>query len=102
MFNTWTSKGKYPREKECIAKDYFDEKKYYMGEEVRNEEKFCSLERKNLEQDVKILSESFDAIKKVDDLTISKHCQIHTMLEGSTLKLNYMMMIITHQKMVPF
>lgn len=77
VFNTWVSKGKYPREKECIAKDYFDEKKYYMGEEVSKEEKFCSLERLNLEQDVKILSESFDRIKKEDDLTISNHCQIH-------------------------
>ena len=77
MFNTWTSKGNYPRQKECIAKVYFDETKYYMGEEVSEEEKYCSPERLNLEQDVKILSECFDGIKKEDDLTITNHCQIH-------------------------
>ncbi|WP_293870620.1 DUF4886 domain-containing protein [Flavobacterium sp.] len=77
MFNTWTSKGKYPRKKECIAKAYFDETKYFMGEEVNEEDKFCSPERLNLEQDVKILSECFDGIKKQDDLTLTNHCQKH-------------------------
>lgn len=77
MFNTWTSKGKYPREKECVPKHYFDWEKYYVSEEVSNQVKFCSVERLNLEQDVKILSECFDGIKKEDDLTITNHCQIH-------------------------
>ena len=77
IFNTWTSKGKYPRESYCIPKYYFDWNRYYVNDEISNKEKFCSVLRQNLEEDVKILSASFDAIKKDNDLTISNHCYIH-------------------------
>jgi hypothetical protein len=49
----------------CIPKHYFDWKKYYVNEEVSNNEKFCASEINNLEEDIKILNESYKNIKEV-------------------------------------
>lgn len=77
MFNTWPSKGDYPREKICIPKYYIDYKKYYVNEEISNKEKFCSEKILSLEQNIKILNESFDSIKQQNSLTISNHPNLH-------------------------
>lgn len=77
LFNTWPSKGKYPREKECIPKHFFDWKKYYVNEEISNKEKFCSQEMSSLEENIEILNKSFDVIKEKNNLTISNHPNLH-------------------------
>ncbi len=77
MFNTWPSKGSYPREKVCIPKHFFDWKKYYVNEEESNKIKFCSKEINTLEQNITILNESFDDIKDDNNLKISNHPNLH-------------------------
>lgn len=77
IFSTWPSKGDYPRKKMCIPKHYFDWKKYYVNEEVSNNEKFCASEIINLEEDIKILNESYKNIKEVNKLLVSNHPNLH-------------------------
>ncbi|MEM0543853.1 DUF4886 domain-containing protein [Flavobacterium sp. j3] len=77
IFSTWPSIGDYPRKKMCIPKHYFDWKKYYVNEEVSNKEKFCSTEIINLEEDIKILNESYNNIKEVNNLLVSNHPNLH-------------------------
>lgn len=76
MFNVWPRKGDYPREKKCLPKFYFYPDMISYADESKNE-KTCSQEIMNLEEDVKILNESYDPIKEENDLTISNHCNIH-------------------------
>jgi hypothetical protein len=77
MFNTWPSKGSYPREIECRPKYSFNRKKYYINEEISNDEKFCSVEILNLEQNIEILNKSYDPIKSENNLKISNHPNLH-------------------------
>jgi hypothetical protein len=77
LFKTWTSKGIYPREKECVPKHYFDWKKYYVNEETSNKIKFCSSERLNLKKDVNLLNIIFDTIAKDNKISKTNHCSLH-------------------------
>lgn len=80
MFNLWPVKGKYPREQKCVPKYYFYSDVVIYGDDSKNE-RTCSQEIVNLEQDIKVINESYNSIKKENNFSISNHTNLHYLVK---------------------
>ena len=76
MFNLWPAKGKYPREQKCVPKYYFYSDVIFYADDSKNE-RTCSQEIANLEEDIKIINESYNSIKEENNFSISNHTNLH-------------------------
>ncbi|WP_394760013.1 DUF4886 domain-containing protein [Flavobacterium sp.] len=70
LFTTSVSYIKYPIKKVCVPKMNF---KYVLGDK----DKFCSVDVQNIEEDMKILNETFYKIAKENSLISTNHCNLN-------------------------